>query len=100
MPPLRRVSGFRVDSNTEPKIVGLISDQSKLDEACSKINSRSSSVKFGISKLFSANIPPLTYGKDSNSSSKYRSRSSTGVSRIEKRSIKALRKSRLPKRAR
>ena len=36
MPPLRRVSGFKVDSNTAPKMVGLMSLQLKSSLACVK----------------------------------------------------------------
>ena len=86
MPPARRVSGFSVDSNTAPNMVGDIFDQSNF--AASASVSFSSCVIFGITIFSSENSPPFTYGNASTSSGRYISaRSLIGVSRALKSSI-------------
>ena len=60
IPPERRVAGFNVLSNTAPKMVGLMADQSKSSLAFERRILFSSSVKGGISIFSSANRPPFT----------------------------------------
>lgn len=53
---------LNVDSNTAPKMVGLMTDQSKFSLASTNRGSRISSVNIGISMFSSLNSPPFTYG--------------------------------------
>ena len=61
MPPVRRVSGLRVLSNTAPKMVGEMPLQSNFLFSSTIINALMASVlNSGTSTLSSAKSPPLT----------------------------------------
>ena len=60
MPPARRVSGFKVLSNTAPKMVGDMPFQSKAIDAFSSKSWRICSVNWGTTMPSSANSPPFT----------------------------------------